>query len=54
MAIICTLNQDCDKILYSDEVPFMKMYKIAKLLRENERLQPQLWYAILEYKDSLK
>ena len=41
-----------DLILLSNNLePEVKLYKIAKILKENNKICDQLWYAILEFKD---
>ena len=40
------------QILRSGDItPINKVYNIARNLREEERISPELWYAILELKD---
>ena len=41
-----------DSILLNNDLePEVKLYKIAKILKENNKICDQLWYAILEFKD---
>jgi hypothetical protein len=40
------------QILHSKDItPLNKVYNIARNLREEGRISPELWYAILELKD---
>lgn len=40
------------QILHSKDItPINKVYNIARNLREEKRISPELWYAILELKD---
>ena len=45
-------KMELDSILLDKELdPLNKVYKIARKLRENEMINSQLWYAILELKE---
>ena len=40
------------QILHSKDItPINKVYNIARNLREENKIAPELWYAILELKD---
>ena len=43
---------ELDKILYNKKLsPETKVYRIARLLHENDELHTDLWYALLDMKD---
>lgn len=43
---------ELDNILLNDNInSITKVYRIAKKLKEEKRINEQLWYAILEMKD---
>ena len=43
---------ELDKILYNKKLsPETKVYRIARLLHEDNELHVDLWYAILDMKD---